>query len=232
MTLRVHDDWLLTPYRLAVHEPTATAVIADVHLGYREARRQTGDAVPLLDVSAQLAPLRLARRRLSFDKLIVAGDLFEGGARQDLFDEFVRELRALSITLTGFVPGNHDRGWESLTHAVACDPCGLIVGRWRIVHDDTNDPAGASRSEKLIAGHWHPALRHQGGRVPCYLAGPHKLVLPAFSADAAGWCIMDEPSCRGLQRFGIIKGRVINCGGGPRSPRRATKNPRTSSVGR
>lgn len=211
MTMRVHDDWLLTPYRLVIHEPTATAVLADVHLGYGEARRQTGDAVPLLDVAAQLAPLRTARRRFAFDKLVVAGDLFERGARQDLFDQFLRQLHGLAITLAGFAPGNHDRGWESLRHAVPCAPHGVVVGGWRIIHDEASALAGASDPGKRILGHWHPALRHRGRRVPCYLVAADKLVLPAFSADAAGWCIDDEPSCRGFQRLGIIHGRVIDC---------------------
>src|SRR5438270_5847367 len=34
----VHEDWLLTPVRAAVHLPTATAVVADLHLGYELAR--------------------------------------------------------------------------------------------------------------------------------------------------------------------------------------------------
>ncbi len=230
MTIRVHDDWLLTPYRLAVHEPTATAVIADVHLGYREARRQTGDAIPLLDVATQLSPLDKARRRFAFDKLIVAGDLFERGARQELFDRFLHELEALSIALAGFVPGNHDRGWEALQPAAAVVPHGILVGTWRIVHGDASPLADLSGVEKVVAGHWHPAVRHQGRRVPCYLVGANMLILPAFSADAAGWSSVAERSCHSFQRVGIVNGRVIDCGCGP--TRRATKNPRTSAVGR
>ena len=32
------DEWLLTPERVAVHLPTSTGVVADLHLGYEEAR--------------------------------------------------------------------------------------------------------------------------------------------------------------------------------------------------
>ena len=42
----VHEDWLLTPYRAAIHLPTATAVIADLHLGYDQVRQRGGEAVP------------------------------------------------------------------------------------------------------------------------------------------------------------------------------------------
>jgi metallophosphoesterase superfamily enzyme len=53
--VRVLDDWLLTPERAALHVPTATAVIADLHLGYAQARQQCGDAVPTADLDQQLA---------------------------------------------------------------------------------------------------------------------------------------------------------------------------------
>ena len=37
--MRVFTDWELTPDRAAVHLPTRTAVVADLHLGYAEARQ-------------------------------------------------------------------------------------------------------------------------------------------------------------------------------------------------
>ena len=43
----LRHDWLLTPARVAIHTPTRTAVLADLHLGYAEARHRTGEAVPL-----------------------------------------------------------------------------------------------------------------------------------------------------------------------------------------
>src|SRR5438067_991701 len=36
------DDWLLTPQRVAVHRPSGSAVVADLHLGYGQARRRGG----------------------------------------------------------------------------------------------------------------------------------------------------------------------------------------------
>ncbi len=53
----LHLDWHLTFRRIAIHVPTATAVVADLHLGYQDARRQCGDAIPSVDVETQLAPL-------------------------------------------------------------------------------------------------------------------------------------------------------------------------------
>ena len=44
--MRLFDEWQLLPQRFAVHEPSATAVLADVHLGYTAARQRLGDAIP------------------------------------------------------------------------------------------------------------------------------------------------------------------------------------------
>lgn len=241
--MRVLEDWLLTPFRLAVHESTATAVIADVHLGYREARQQTGDAVPLLDVPTQLAPLRRARRRFSFDKLVVAGDLFERGADSAWLGIFLRELGALGIAFAGLAPGNHDRGWETLGQFVPLYPEGMSLGSWHVVHDDalaTKSNVGtvasdARESRKLILGHWHPAVWFEGRRLPCFLVGPDRIVLPAFSGDAAGGAVVSDPRWRDLRRFAIHAGRVIDCGLAPKNenPRRRLRGLRhaTGSAG-
>jgi metallophosphoesterase superfamily enzyme len=203
MFVRVHHDWLLTPYRVAVHEPTATAVIADVHLGYCEARQQSGDAIPLRTVASQLAPLRRARTRFRFDKLLVAGDLFERAVQSDLLDAFLAELAALEITFAGLVPGNHDRGWEAFQERIPIFPGGVEVGASRVIHGDS-----VADAEQLVLGHWHPVIIHQDRRRPCYLVGPRRLVLPAYSTDAAGVSVTRQPALRGLRRFAIMGNTV------------------------
>ena len=80
--MSVQGDWLLTPTRVAVHLPTATAVLSDLHLGYAEARRGNGDAVPVADLEDILAPLQAILSRLAVRRLVIAGDLFEAGPRR------------------------------------------------------------------------------------------------------------------------------------------------------
>ena len=216
MSLCVHEDWLLTPYRLAIHLPTATAVIADVHLGYREARQQSGEAVPLLSVAVQLTPLGRARRRHPFRELVVAGDLFERHVRQDLLDEFLAELGKIDVTFAGLVPGNHDRGWEAFQQRLPIFPDGMTLGRWCVVHGDGDEAA-----VPLVMGHWHPATRHAGTRCPCYLMGPCQLVLPAFSKDAAGQTVDHGLPFGPLRHVAIAGGRLVD--GAAKSPRRQVR---------
>jgi len=181
----VHEDWLLTSARAALHIPTGTAVLADLHLGYAEARHRSGEAVPRADLAASLAPLRLLRERHQACRVVIAGDLFEAGLVPALTRALLAWLKEASLELVGVVPGNHDRGLTDGLLPVR--PLGIILGRWHVVHGDAKLPAGA-----VVHGHEHPCLRWQGMTAPCYLFGPERLVLPAFSRDAAGVNVLGE----------------------------------------
>jgi len=55
------------------------------------------------------------------------------------------------------------------------------VADWTIGHGDR--PLAGRRT---ISGHHHPALRIEGTTAPCFLVGPGRIILPAFSLNAAG----------------------------------------------
>jgi len=178
----VHDEWLLTARRVAVHLPTATAVLADLHLGYNEARRRDGDAVPPADLGLILAPLHAAAVAHSVRRVVIAGDLFESGAVTSPAADLLRWTRWANLELTAVVPGNHDRGLAADARGLPIHPEGCTVGRWRVVHGDGRLPDG-----QVVHGHEHPWVRWStrvGG--PCYMVGDERIVLPAFSQDAAG----------------------------------------------
>ena len=169
----VHDEWLLTPARVAVHLPTATAVLADLHLGYNDARRRDGEAVPAADLTLILAPLRPVLVSQGVRWVVIAGDLFEAGPADALADELLGWMRAAGVELAGVAPGNHDRGLHAGSHGLPVRPEGVLVGRWRVVHGDGRLPDGP-----VIHGHEHPCVRWSG-RVggPCYLVGERRIVL-------------------------------------------------------
>src|SRR5262245_45548703 len=139
----VHADWLLTPQRVAVHLPTGTAVAADLHLGYDQARRRRGDAVPLTDLDDLLAALDAIRgltppthlRGLTPPaRLVIAGDLFEDSAGRALVPDLLRWLDGRGIELAGVVPGNHDRGLARAEPSLPVFPDGVRLGEWLVVH--------------------------------------------------------------------------------------------------
>jgi metallophosphoesterase superfamily enzyme len=179
--MHILDEWLLTPQGAAVHVPTATAVVADLHLGYGEARRSSGEAVPLPDLSRVLAPLAVVASRWRARRLVIAGDLFESAALPEFLGALRTSLQGVGLALAGLVPGNHDRDLDSHGRGFPVCRDGVLLSRWRVLHGDGELPAGP-----VVHGHFHPCLRWGGIAAPCFLAGPDRLVLPAFSRDAAG----------------------------------------------
>lgn len=195
---RFGPEWMLTPFRLAVHLPTKTAVIADPHLGYSDARRRAGDAVPIVSLEEQLAPLKQACAVLELESLIVAGDLCEARLVGSLIERFVSCLTEWKLTLCAIVPGNHDRGWADFRDRLPMHPEGFPLGSWTIVHGDRKLPEGP-----VLMGHVHPAWRMGRSLRPCFLVRPNRIVLPAFSSDAAGGAVNHAPRWTGYQAVSI-----------------------------
>lgn len=201
--IQVFQDWLLLPQRIALHRPTATAVIADVHLGYSAARQRLGDAVPLRSIAEEMRPLADAAKLHGIAALIVAGDLFERGFDAALHQQFLDVLGNLRIAFHGLVPGNHDRGIDKASIPLPLHPNGCDLAGWRIVHGDQwVDEA------HLIMGHFHPAVRRQRRKLPCFLTRQTHLILPAFSEDAAGVDVLSDARWSGWQYLAIEQDKV------------------------
>lgn len=223
--MRVLHDWLLTAERVAVHLPTKTAVVADLHLGYAEARRRRGDAVPSESVIEQLEPLLCVRQQYAARRLIIAGDLLEDGDCREALVAFREWLNRSDMNLIALVPGNHDLCLEEclatrqLTLPVRRED--VEVGGWRIVHGE-----GSLPDAPVVHGHFHPCLRWKANRPrfargrfapetidgPCYLSGPQRLILPAFSKEAAGVNILSVRHWRGLTCQAIAGDHVLDLG--------------------
>jgi metallophosphoesterase superfamily enzyme len=194
--MRVHDDWWLTPERVAVHLPTGTGVLADLHLGYAESRRSRGDAVPVPALNDLLRPLAAVLHRHQVRKVAVAGDLLEDGG-SSVIDELVTWFAVHDAVLEAVVPGNHDRKQPEALRRLPLFPDGYQLDGWLVVHGDRALPAGP-----VVCGHIHPSVRLVGKRRPCYVAGPGRLVLPAYSPDARGTIVTASPGQRCLVPVG------------------------------
>lgn len=200
-----HGDWLLTPQRVAVHRPTATAVMADLHIGYDAARQRRGEAIPLASLDEELAPLGTVVQNHGVRQVVIAGDLFEerGGAARAL--ELLVWFTALGVELI-VVPGNHDRGLRA-DIGLNVQRDGVEIDGWQVLHGDERWPDG-----KLICGHFHPRLRWGVIDTPCYLVGPRAIVLPAYSADARGVDVVPQSRWARYQVVAISTDTVLNLG--------------------
>jgi metallophosphoesterase superfamily enzyme len=237
--MRVLDDWLLTAERVAVHLPSATGVLADPHLGYAQARRRSGEAVPGDCLDEQLAGLLRVREKHGVMRVVIAGDLLEEGSSHSVLGAFEEWLDRNGIHLTAVVPGNHDGGVTALGNKDWIYPEGFLLGRWQVRHGDGPLPDGL-----VVHGHEHPCLRWTprsrvirprpfDGRSspnaiesPCYLVGPGRLVLPAFSADAAGVNVLSVRRWRTYRCCVIAGEQVVDFG------ELATLRPRLTAAGR
>jgi uncharacterized protein len=200
----VQDNWLLCAQRLVIHLPTATAVVADLHLGYDDCRRRGGEAVPFVDLAQQLEPLGKAIKKQSVRRLVIAGDLFEAGYCSKLARDFQQWLADTGAQLTAIVPGNHDRALTEAQDFGPIYPDGFMLDGWRILHGNEEIPRG-----RVVHGHLHPSIRRQGRKSPCFLMGNNRLVLPAYSLDAAGVNVAKDRTWHGFRCYAIRAGRVV-----------------------
>jgi putative SbcD/Mre11-related phosphoesterase len=205
----VLEDWRLTPQRVALHLPSATAVVADLHLGYEQARQRTGEAVPLPTLEQQLAALGAALAQHGIRRLIVAGDLLEDSRSVQVLEDLNQWLDRRNLELIGLVPGNHDRHLQSReAQLLRLFPKGIQVGRWRVVHGDQELPRG-----RVVHGHEHPWARWSTNlSAPCYLIGRNRLILPAYSEAAAGVNVLRGPRWLKYHCLVIVGERVLDFG--------------------
>jgi putative SbcD/Mre11-related phosphoesterase len=181
-------DWQLTPEGAAIHEGEKTAVIADVHLGYEWARAAAGDSVIAHSLDETLARLSKVLERATIRCLMVAGDLVESVRPCRRTGDDVRRLRTWldqrGVSLH-VLEGNHDRSLtrinsDPLHHSERIHATAEVAG-WTIGHGHV-----PIRGERIISGHHHPVLRVDRTTAPCFLVGPRRIFLPAFSLNAAG----------------------------------------------
>jgi metallophosphoesterase superfamily enzyme len=141
-------------------------------------------------------------------RLIVAGDLFEESYCGPMVTQLLDWLYQRGVELTGVVAGNHDRGLEKGKDQLPLFPEGVELGGWRIVHGDGALPPG-----RLVLGHFHPCLRWTPRlAAPCYLVGPDQLLLPAYSADAAGVSVLRQERWQSYHCYGLVGSRVLDFG--------------------
>jgi uncharacterized protein len=188
-------------------------LIADAHLGYGWAQRRRGELGPVRDdltrqklnaLVDELAPLQI----------IFLGDVVHaprpGAAERALIEQTLSSLAARAEVK--LVRGNHDRAFARDFGKLGIP----LVEEWRgngltAVHGDR--PLMAD-SECVVYGHLHPSLNIEDAagakhRVPVFLVGPGRIVLPAFSPFAAGSeTAIDET----MEAYAATGTRVVHLG--------------------
>jgi DNA ligase-associated metallophosphoesterase len=160
-------------------------IVADLHFEKASWFAMLGQMLPPYDTLATLADLGALVAGTGAKEVWCLGDSFHDAAAskrlpqraQDLLGELTGAVRWTWIT------GNHDAGLDDGIGGAIRDEA-LVDGLLLRHEADPRDP----RPE--LSGHFHPKLRFtlRGRRVArrCFVAGPTKLILPAFGALTGG----------------------------------------------
>ena len=154
-------------------------VVADLHWGYAASHRARGNLLPPwgdAELSATLSGLIADYRPAQFLWLGDTLHTLTGRAPAEAF------LAASPVPIT-LIAGNHDARWPASTAR------SLHLAPFFFHHGDTAPALPPDALE--IIGHHHPAYLHSDGagtrlKLPALVAGPRRLILPAFSPWAAG----------------------------------------------
>jgi uncharacterized protein len=185
--------------RAAWFEALRLLAVADLHLGYPWALRHAGLLLPLEvpdDTLPRLASLAADYRPA---QIVLVGDVLHRAVPVPAIAQDLRQLKAQTPPDTSLVviTGNHDRNLAQF--AANADLDLQVVDRfqldaWLFVHGEHSSPGPA----RTVMGHEHPAVRLTDGaarsaKCPCFLVAHNLLVLPAFSAWAAGTVVGSQP---------------------------------------
>ncbi|MBC7365344.1 MAG: metallophosphoesterase [Undibacterium sp.] len=154
-------------------------VVADLHWGYATTHRARGNLLPMWGDEELATALTALIADYQPASLLWLGDSLHALAGRAPAEAFIA-ASPVPITL---IAGNHDARWRASTLTF------LHLGPHFFHHGDSPPaiPAGALE----IVGHHHPSFLWWDGagtrlKVPALVAGPRRLILPAFSPWAAG----------------------------------------------
>jgi DNA ligase-associated metallophosphoesterase len=171
-------------------------VVADIHFGKAAAFRALGVPVPRGTTTENLAALDALVARHGAEHIVFLGDFLHARAAhapatQAALFAWRRRQPELRLTL---VRGNHDRhagdparelGIELVDEPFALGPFSFCH------HPDLNTQG------YVLAGHVHPvyvlASRFDTLRLPCFVVGPRRMILPSFGSFTGGFVITREP---------------------------------------
>jgi DNA ligase-associated metallophosphoesterase len=167
-------------------------VVADIHFGKAASFRAQGVPVPRGTTTQNLAALDALMAQHDVGHIMFLGDFLHARAAHaaaTLAAMLAWRQRHPALTLT-LVRGNHDRHAgdpaAALGIEMADEPYSMAPFSF-CHHPDLDTPGYA------LAGHVHPsyllATRFDALRLPCFVVGPGRMILPSFGAFTGGFVI-------------------------------------------
>jgi len=186
-------------------------VIADIHFGKAAAFRSWGIPVPRGTTTENLDALDALVEATGAAHVLFLGDFLHARAAHAAGTQAAmlawRQRRAgLALTL---VRGNHDKhaGDPAAQLAIALVDEPYTVGPFSFCHHPELEDTAPGY---VLAGHVHPAYvlatRFDQLRLPCFLAGPRRMILPSFGAFTGGHTVRPDAD----ERVYVSSGEAIH----------------------
>jgi DNA ligase-associated metallophosphoesterase len=187
---------VLLPEKALLWPREKMLIIADIHFGKAASFRAAGVPVPRGTTSENLAALDALIATHEVAHIVFLGDFLH--ARAAHASATVAAMLAwrerhprLALTL---VRGNHDRhaGDPAASLGITLVDEPHMIGPFAFCHHPDLDTAGYA-----LAGHIHPtfrlATRFDCLRLPCFVVGGQRMILPSFGAFTGGFQITPAP---------------------------------------
>ena len=211
MAVRVAGETLLLLPEKALYWPAEKMlIVADIHFGKAAAFRALGVPVPRGTTTENLLGLDALVDAHGAEHIVFLGDFLHAraahaSATQQAMLAWRERRSSLRLTL---VRGNHDRH--------AGDPAAQLgielvdepheAGPFAFCHHPDIDTPGYA-----LAGHIHPvyvlATRFDALRLPCFVVGSERMILPSFGSFTGGHAIRPEPG----DTVYVSSGDAVHC---------------------
>lgn len=204
------ERMLLLPQKAVYWPREKMLVIADIHFGKAAAFRAKGVPVPRGTTSENLAALDALMALYETRQIVFLGDFLHARASHapaTLAAMLAWRAKHPDLRLV-LVRGNHDKhaGDPAASLAIEMVDEPYNVGALSFCHHpDIGGPG------YVLCGHVHPVYRLSSRldslRLPCFLAGPTRMVLPSFGAFTGGYVISPVAD----EQVFVSSGEAIHC---------------------
>jgi len=201
---------LLLPQKAVYWPRHKMLVIADIHFGKAASFRAQGIPVPRGTTSQNLAGLDALMALYAVERIVFLGDFLHARAAHAAatlaaMQTWRQRYPALELVL---VRGNHDRhaGDPAASLGIEMVDEPYTVGAYSFCHHPDVAAPGY-----VMAGHVHPVFvlssRLDSLRLPCFLAGPTRMILPSYGAFTGGHAIVPVAG----EKVFVSSGEAVHC---------------------
>jgi len=185
-------------------------VIADIHFGKAASFRAMGVPVPRGTTSENLDALDALLHVHAVEQIVFLGDFLHARAAHasaTLEAMLAWRQRHAGLVLT-LVRGNHDKHAGDPAAALGI---GMVDEPYAVAPFAFCHHPDIAADGYVLAGHVHPvyvlASRLDALRLPCFLVGPSRMVLPSFGAFTGGHAVRPQAG----EHVYVSSGEAVHC---------------------